>query len=110
MPPVRSTPQGSCNPATLSGYTGIDLAGALRTRFEVQVVIDNDAVTAACAETRMGAAEGSRAVLMGTLGIGVGVVMITDGHPLRTPCRAHPGAGHLSLTGEAPCYCGRSSC
>lgn len=98
------------NPATLPAYTGLDLAGALRTRFEVPVVIDNDAVTAAYAETRIGAAQGSRAVLMVTLGTGVGVAMITNGHPLRTASGAHPEAGHLSVTGEATCYCGRSSC
>ncbi len=98
------------NPATLAAYTGIDLVGELRDRFTAQVVIDNDAVTAALAETRLGAGHRARGVLMVTLGTGVGVAMLTDGRPLRTTSGAHPEAGHLSVPGEAPCYCGRPSC
>jgi len=98
------------NPATLGAYTGVDLVGPLEDRFGVPVVIDNDAVTAAYAETRLGAGQGARGVLMVTLGTGVGVAMLTDGHPLRTASGAHPEGGHLSVPGHAPCYCGRISC
>ena len=98
------------NPATLPGYTGVDLIAALGQRFGVPVVVDNDAVTAAYAETRLGAARGARAVLMVTLGTGIGVAMLTDGRPLRTPAGTHPEAGHLSIPGKAACYCGRTSC
>jgi glucokinase len=98
------------NPATLPGYTGVDLVAALGDRFHVPVVVDNDAVTAAYAETRLGAARGVHAVLTVTLGTGVGVAMLTDGRPLRTASGTHPEAGHLSVPGEAHCYCGRTSC
>jgi glucokinase len=98
------------NPATLPGYTGIDLVAALGDRFGVPVVVDNDAVTAAYAETRLGAGRGARSVLTVTLGTGIGVAMLTDGRPLRTPSGTHPEAGHLSMPGEAACYCGRTSC
>ena len=98
------------NPATLPAYTGVDLIGALIDRFEVPVVVDNDAVTAAYAETRLGAGRGVRAVLTVTLGTGIGVAMLTDGHPLRTASGVHPEAGHLSVPGVAACYCGRRSC
>ena len=98
------------NPATLPAYTGADLIGTLTERFGVPVLVDNDAVTAAYAETRLGAARDVRAVLVLTLGTGVGVVLMTDGRPLRTASGTHPEAGHLSLPGEAPCYCGRASC
>lgn len=98
------------NPATLAAYTGLDLVGALGARFGVPVLIDNDAVTAAYAEARLGAGRGARAVLMITLGTGVGVAMITDGRPWRTASGAHPEAGHLWVPGHAPCYCGREAC
>jgi glucokinase len=98
------------NPDTLPAYTGLDLIPALRSAFGVPVVIDNDAVTAAYGEVRLGAGRGARSVLMVTLGTGVGVAMLTDGRPLRTATGAHPEAGHLYVPGDAPCYCGRSSC
>lgn len=98
------------NPATLPAYTGVDLIAALRARFGVPVVVDNDAVTAAYAETRLGAGRGAHAVLTVTLGTGIGVAMLTDGRPLRTPSGTHPEAGHLSMPGKAACYCGRTSC
>ncbi|RYC03838.1 ROK family protein [Nocardioides zhouii] len=98
------------NPDTLPAYTGADLVGALRDRFAAPVVIDNDAVTAAHAEARLGAGRGARSLLMVTLGTGVGVAMLSDGVPLRTAAGTHPEAGHLGVPGGAPCYCGRSSC
>lgn len=98
------------NPATLPAYTGVDLVAALDDRFGVPVVVENDAVTAAYAETRLGAGRGARAVLTVTLGTGIGVAMLTDGRPLRTPAGTHPEAGHLLIPGEAACYCGRTSC
>lgn len=98
------------NSATLPAYHGVNLVEALTNRFQVPVVVDNDAVTAAHAETRVGAARDARAVLLVTLGTGVGVAMLTDGHPRRTASGTHPEAGHLSVPGNAPCYCGRTSC
>jgi glucokinase len=98
------------NSATLPAYTGVDLVAALSDRFGVPVVVENDAVAAAYAETRLGAGRGARAVLTVTLGTGIGVAMLADGRPLRTPSGTHPEAGHLSMRGEAACYCGRTSC
>lgn len=98
------------NPATLAAYSGVDLVGPLQNRFGVPVVVENDAVTAAYAEARLGAGRGARGVLMVTLGTGVGVAMVTGGRPLRTSSGEHPEAGHLSVPGSSACYCGRASC
>lgn len=98
------------NPATLLAYTGLDLRTELASRFRVQVAIENDAVTAAYGEARVGAGQGAHALLMVTLGTGVGVAMLTDGTPLRTATGAHPEAGHRSVPGDAPCDCGRRAC
>jgi glucokinase len=98
------------NPATLPAYTGLNVCEPLREQFGVPVHIDNDAVTAAYAEVRIGAGRGARAVLTVTLGTGVGVAMLTDGVPHRTGAGVHPEAGHLWVPGDAQCYCGRTSC
>lgn len=98
------------NPATLPAYTGLELTQVLRAVFGAPVVIDNDAVTAAYGEVALGAGRGAGSVLMVTLGTGVGVAMLTGGRPLRTAAGVHPEAGHLYVPGDAPCYCGRSSC
>jgi len=74
------------------------------------VRIDNDAVTAAYGDARLGAGRGVGDVLVVTLGTGVGVAMLTNGQPLRTAAGTHPEAGHLWVPGDAPCYCGRASC
>lgn len=98
------------NPATLPAYTGLDLTQILRAVFGVPIVMENDAVTAVYGEVALGAGRGAGSVLMVTLGTGVGVAMLTGGRPLRTAAGVHPEAGHLYLPGDAPCYCGRSSC
>jgi glucokinase len=99
------------NPDTLPVFTGIDLVQALRTRYGVPCVIDNDAVTAAHGEYTLGAARGFAGVLMVTLGTGVGVCMAQHGVPLRGADGAHPESGHMRVDGPpAPCYCGKPVC
>jgi glucokinase len=99
------------NPDTLPVFTGIDLVQALRSRYGVPCVIDNDAVTAAHGEYALGAARGFAGVLMVTLGTGVGVCMTQHGLPLRGADGQHPESGHMRVDGPpAPCYCGKSVC
>jgi glucokinase len=99
------------NPDTLDALSGIDLSALLGGLFDVPCHIDNDAVTAALGEAQYGAARGHSAVLMVTLGTGVGVCMLRDGVPLRGVDGQHPEAGHMSISGpNAPCYCGRETC
>ena len=99
------------NPDTLPVFTGIDLVQALRLRYGVPCVIDNDAVTAAHGEYVLGAARGFAGVLMVTLGTGVGVCMSQRGVPVRGADGAHPESGHMRVDGPAaPCYCGNKVC
>lgn len=99
------------NPATLPGFSGADLTGALRIAFGVPVSIDNDAVTAAVYEQRLGEAVGAAGMLMVTLGTGVGVAALDRGRPIRGSDGEHPEAGHrLVAESTPPCYCGRSAC
>lgn len=99
------------NPDTLPVFTGMDLVGALRARYQVPCVIENDAVTAAYGEYALGAARGFSGVLMLTLGTGVGVCMLHNGVAVRGADGVHPESGHMRVDGPAaPCYCGKSVC
>ncbi len=99
------------NPDTLPQFTGVDVAGGLSERLEVQTWIDNDAVVAGLAEDAWGTAAGAPSILCVTLGTGVGVVLIHDGHPLRAADGQHAEGGHIPVPGQGnPCYCGLDQC
>jgi glucokinase len=99
------------NPDTLPSFTGRPIVEALKEQFAVPVSIDNDAVCAALAEQRAGAAKGSPSLLHITLGTGIGACMLVNGAPLRGGDGMHPETGHISVsTPSTPCYCGRTSC
>ena len=99
------------NPDTLPGFTGFPLVAGLQRRLGVPVTIDNDAMVAAIAEQRIGAARKASRLLMVTLGTGVGVALVVDGKPFRGLHGAHPEASHISiLSGTERCYCGRDGC
>ena len=99
------------NPESLPALTGLDLIGALSARFATPVVVENDAATAAVAEFSVGAGQGSRSMLIVTLGTGVGVAVVREGVLFRGGDGMHPEGGHVTVPGEeAPCYCGRLTC
>ena len=99
------------NPETLPGLSDLPLTALLGAEFSTPCVIDNDAVTAALAESRTPAAQGRAGLLMVTLGTGVGVAVIRRGTPFRGADGVHPEGGHVSVPGPpAPCYCGRATC
>jgi glucokinase len=99
------------NPHTLPGYSDIPITDIISDHLGARCVIDNDAVTAALAEHSFGAGRDSNALLVVTLGTGVGVAMICHDHPVRAADGSHPEAGHLAVDGPpAPCYCGLPTC
>jgi glucokinase len=99
------------NPDTLPAFTGEPVVAELAARFDAPVTIDNDAVCAALAEQRVGAAAGSASLLHITLGTGIGSCLLLNGRPLRGADGMHPEAGHITVTkAPVPCYCGRDAC
>ncbi|MFE5838564.1 ROK family protein [Arthrobacter sp. NPDC056493] len=99
------------NPDTLPGFTGEPVVSALASRFGAPVTIDNDAVCAAVAEQRVGAAAGSTSLLHITLGTGIGSCLLLAGRPLRGADGMHLEAGHITVRqAPEPCYCGREAC
>lgn len=100
-----------CNEYTLPRFSGFALVAGLEARLGCRVVIDNDAMTAAFAEYRIGAGQRSARMLMVTLGTGIGVALLVSGQPFRGLAGAHPEGGHISVRDGGPsCYCGAPGC
>ncbi len=89
---------------------GIELRDELAEELDVPVVVDNDANTTAFAEHRVGAGRGSNAMLMLTLGTGIGGAMVIDGEVYRG--RRFAGEfGHARLArSDQLCDCGHRGC
>jgi fructokinase len=77
------------------GWTGADLFGALGPQQAVPVGIATDVGAAATAEGSWGACVGLANHVYVTVGTGVGVGVIVDGHRLRG--LGHPEAGHMRV-------------
>jgi glucokinase len=75
----------------------VPLRDVLRRRFEVPVVIDNDASVAAVGEWMYGAGAGASDMIMITLGTGVGGGIISGGRPLRGASGAAGELGHIII-------------
>ena len=69
--------------ATNLPLEGVDLRGWAADRFGVPVGVENDANAAALAEWRLGAGQGSRTLVMLTLGTGIGGGLVLDGQLYR---------------------------
>lgn len=98
------------NPDTLPAFTGEPIAARLMERYSLPIVIDNDAVCAAIAEHAVGAGAGADSLLHVTLGTGIGTAFLIDGVQIRSGDGRQQEAGHISVPGAWPCYCGRRSC
>lgn len=86
---------------------GVDVAGMLSSRFDVPVVIDNDANLAALAEARFGAASACSEIICITLGTGIGGGLIFNGKLYRGWLGTGAEVGHIVLDYDgAPCGCG----
>ena len=82
----------------------------LTARFALPIVVDNDANLAALAETRLGAAQGCRHVLLVTLGTGIGGGIVVDGNIYRGASFAGE-VWHMTIDVGGPlCTCGQRGC
>jgi glucokinase len=99
------------NTDTLRAFSGIPLAGLLAEELGVPCTLDNDTVAAAVGENTYGAGQGSRRLLMITLGTGIGACLLVEGKSFRGADGIHPEASHIPVPGPpAPCYCGLPTC
>lgn len=80
----------------------VPLRDLLAERFDVPVVIDNDANVACLAEFRYGAGVGTSEMLMLTLGTGIGGGIICGGRPYRGFSGAAAELGHVVIDRNGP--------
>jgi glucokinase len=74
----------------------------MRARLGVPVFVDNDANVAALAEHRFGVAQGTRDVVMLTIGTGIGGGVIIDGELYRGATGAASEPGHMVIDFDGP--------
>lgn len=77
------------------GWSGADLVGPLKDKFDCPIAVDTDVNAAALAEAEWGAGRGHGSVLYFTVGTGVGGGAVIAGKTLRG--QGHPEMGHIRL-------------
>jgi glucokinase len=87
------------------------LRAAVARRVRLPVVVDNDANTAALAESRFGAGAGHRFVLCITLGTGIGGALVIDNRVFRGANGMAGEFGHIQVVADGHrCECGNRGC
>ncbi|MFC1804829.1 ROK family protein [Candidatus Omnitrophota bacterium] len=95
----------------IPGWREVSLRGILKNKLKLPVFLDNDANLMALAESRSGAAKGSRHAVCLTLGTGVGGGLIIDGRLDRGGNFAAAEIGHIPINEKGPrCNCGGLAC
>lgn len=83
----------------------------LRAIFNVEVAMENDADAAALGEFGWGAGRDKTRLAYVTVGTGIGVGLILDGHVYRGVDHSHPEIGHHAVDSSGPqCDCGFRGC
>jgi glucokinase len=96
------------NLAWLEGYP---LRDVLQKESELPVELEVDSNAAALAEYHLGAGHPAQRFLCLTIGTGLGVGMIVDGHPLHFAYGCMGDAGHVIVQPNGPlCPCGGRGC
>ena len=99
-------------PGMPMSWRGLDIAGALGSRFQCPVRLENDANCAALAEARLGAGRKGRLVVYYTVSTGIGTGVVRDGRLVVE--RDDNEGGHQVLwprhLGGPACDCGGWGC
>lgn len=95
----------------IEGWQGTEIGSVLQERLNMPVHVDNDANVVALAESRFGAAVGSKSMVCVTIGTGIGGGIVMDGRLWRGASNSAAELGHLSICcdGEV-CGCGQTGC
>jgi glucokinase len=95
----------------LPGVGVADVGGELRRRFELEVVVENDASCGALAEGLFGAGRGVADFFFLTLSTGIGGGVVTGGRLLRGASGNGAELGHIVVDPRGPrCGCGKTGC
>lgn len=126
MPGVRPVGVGMAVPAPVDVFGRTDwstspmrqwtndiIGSAVRRRFPVPLVLENDARAMAIGEASLEDTDDSGAdiVMAITYGSGIGAGIVVDGRPLRGSTGAAGDIGHVRMRADGPrCRCGRRGC
>lgn len=92
-------------------WNGVQLRDPIVAQLGVPVSMGNDANVAALGEYAFGAGQGSRCMVMLTLGTGIGSGLIINGRNWVGVSEAAPEMGHHIVLADGPrCGCGRYGC
>jgi glucokinase len=95
----------------ISGWNGINLQAALQMRTGLNIIIENDANSAAWAEAKHGAGKGHSEMLILTVGTGIGGGIVIDGQLYRGAFGIAAEFGHLRVVPDGHlCGCGARGC
>jgi glucokinase len=96
---------------TIKGFDNYPLLAELKSRLQMPVSLENDAIAAAIGEWRYGAGAGFANVVYVTVSTGIGGGVIVDNHVVRGRQGMACHIGHMILipNGE-PCNCGCVGC
>jgi predicted NBD/HSP70 family sugar kinase len=101
---------GICRFSPYLPWRDVPLASLLAQRVGKPVVIENDVSALILAERRLGGADLTDFIVV-TLGRGVGMGMVLDGHPYRGGYGAGGEFGHITMDPHGPlCDCGKYGC
>jgi glucokinase len=91
------------------GWRDFPFAAALSDAVGLPVAFGHDVAAGGLAEQRMGAARGSRDVVVMPIGTGIAAALIMDGE-LRTSGGYAGEIGHVDVGHGQPCGCGQTGC
>jgi glucokinase len=99
-------------PPNLPGWKNVPVRASISKHFNRPATLENDANAAAWGEYWIGAAKGTRSLVMFTLGTGVGGGIIINHHLLRGFFDNAGELGHMLLRpdGGRKCGCGQTGC
>jgi len=103
--------QGICRFSPFLHWRTVPLRHLLEQRLGLPVVIENDVNTLTMAEQWFGAGVGVSDFLVVTLGRGIGMGMVLNGHLYRGGCGGGGEFGHITMVPDGPrCDCGKRGC
>jgi glucokinase len=97
--------------ANISGWDGFNLSEAIRSDFNLPVVVGNDVSIITLGEATYGAGKGYKDIVLLALGTGIGGGIVIDGKTIfgHSGCAAEIGHMSVEVNGY-PCNCGGFGC
>jgi glucokinase len=98
-------------PATLPNFRDVPIRAMLEDVLQRDVLVENDAISAACGEWKYGAGRGVESLVYITVSTGIGGGVICNGHVLRGASGFAGHIGHMKIFPDGErCGCGNPGC